>query len=112
MKTLTRKTYPAVNPTVRLDVAPIAPCELLPAGLPGQVAIDGTTYAIAYHGELPEEGDVEIHGYQLAKEDGTTYDLPADCSHCECRDFLSRVRPTGCKHMACVRTLRNAGRIL
>lgn len=112
MPTITRKVFPPVSPEVRLVVAPIAPCELLADGSAGSVTIGGKPYTISYHGELPESGDVEIHGYRLEKEDGTTYDIPSDLSSCECLDHLSRTRKGGCRHIVCVRTLRNAGQII
>src|SRR5262245_15397074 len=43
-------------------------------------------------------------GWQLRKADGTTYDLPADLSGCDCPDHTYHPeRPGGCKHIQALR---------
>lgn len=93
----------------RLLAAPIAPCELLPAGRAGALWIDGAEYALSYHGALPERGGARIDGYRLAKADGTTYDLPAGLGGCEC---LGHLRWGHCKHHRALSGLKADGEIV
>ena len=59
----------------------------------GSLDINGEPYGII---ALVERGT--LLGYQLVKADGTTYELPADLSECNCADSVYRERPGGCKH--------------
>jgi hypothetical protein len=73
----------------------------------GEVSIDGKAYfcrctATAY----------QLFGFDQKKGEPTHYDLPLDCSSCDCPDQTYRAdRPGGCKHMAAMRALKAAGKL-
>jgi SWIM zinc finger len=102
---------------VRLDEAtvirkPICCCEILPAGLPGLVSINGKEYSWALNATLPEVGEPIVHGHRLTcLETGKVYDIDATLTSCDCPDFVFR-RGTNdhkfCKHLLSVRKWRNA----
>lgn len=86
----------------------IAPCEILPYGLPGIIVINGTMYTSQVLGYLPEVGEPVINGYRLIKEDGTVHDICMSYGalECSCGDFIWRRQardPKGCKHCQAVR---------
>jgi hypothetical protein len=93
----------------------IAPCEMIPAGLPGLVSINGKTYTLAYNATLPEVGEPVVHGYRLTSTDEyKTYDVPADLSDCSCPDHVFRrgtVEHPCCKHQISLRRFREAGKL-
>jgi hypothetical protein len=105
----------AVKPAVcesKLHRKPLAPCEILPAGLPGLLEINGTVYAVDILGYLPAEGEPVVDGFRLTKDDGTAHDvcLVAGRSECTCGDWIwrraSQADPEllDCKHcIACRR---------
>ncbi len=106
-----RTTKPAFCQS-SLCCSPIAPCELLPRGLPGCLVINGVEYAVSLLGYLPPapRGFV-VQGYRLVKGDGETYDvsLVAGRMECDCADWTfcrSRVLSAGplahCKHITAV----------
>src|SRR5262245_34161141 len=76
---------------------------MFPEGLPGVLTIGTGLYRVETIAELPEAGEPVVYGYRLTKADGTTYDLPADASTCECLGFLRWNKP--CKHIKAVREL-------
>jgi hypothetical protein len=87
---------------------PIAPCELLPHGLPGVLEINGTHYVVEVLGYLPEHGEPVLDGYRLVKPDGTCHDLCMvhGALECSCGDYVWRRQardPKGCKHCQAVR---------
>ena len=105
---------------VRLEEATVlsravCPCEMLPAGLPGMVSINGKTYLLAYNATLPEAGEPVVHGYRLTStEDYKVYDLPADLADCSCPDwFFRRNRPDHphCKHQISLSRFREQGKL-
>lgn len=71
---------------------PIAPCEILPSGLPGKLAINGTVYTAEILGFLPAVGEPVIDGYRLTKDNGEAHDicLVAGRLECSCGDWLWR----------------------
>ena len=87
----TRFVKPAVCES-RVLRHPLAPCEILPAGLPGQLEINGTLYEVEILGYLPEEGEPIVDGFRLTKADGTAHDicLVAGRMECTCGDWLWR----------------------
>ena len=94
MKSLTNATR-TVKPSVcesRLLRQPLAPCEILPAGLPGQLEINGTLYIAEVLGYLPEVGEPVVDGYRLTKDSGESHDvcLVAGRLECTCGDWLWR----------------------
>lgn len=100
------KIHPPVTGSVRLLVAPIANCTLIPGGRPGQVRINGVNYALAYHTHLEDDHLNVVTGYRLVKPDGTSYDVAADFTTCECKDFLTRTRADRCcKHLKALKKL-------
>jgi hypothetical protein len=90
---------------------PVAPCELLPAGLPGVLVINGNPYIVEVLGYLPEHGEPVIDGYRLTKPNGEAHDLclVAGRLECSCGDWIFRrscqVEPglADCKHCVAVR---------
>jgi hypothetical protein len=87
---------------------PVAPCELLPQGFPGVLLVNARPYLCSCVGELPEQGEPVVRGYQLVKDDGTVYhiDLHARWGgwDCDCPDSTFRPdRPGSCKHVAALR---------
>jgi hypothetical protein len=93
----------------------IAPCEMLPNGLPGIVSINGRTYTLAYNATLPEVGEPVVHGYRLTcTESYKVYDLPADAGECSCPDWIFRRGTPAfplCKHAMSVRLWKEAGKL-
>jgi hypothetical protein len=103
-----RKVYPpAALSSCTCTVRPAAPCDLCPAGLPGQVHVNGTAYALAYNATLPSTGQVIIHGYVLLKGDGKRYDVGPE--GCDCPDAVFRSR--ACKHLLAIFHLIADGQI-
>lgn len=91
---------------------PIAPCEILPAGLAGVVSINATHYAVEIIGYLPEVGEPVVDGYRLSKPDGTAHDvcLVHGRMECTCGNWIFRRAALAdpdcqdCKHIiACKR---------
>lgn len=90
---------------------PIAPCEILPSGLPGVLDINGTSYQIEILGYLPEIGEPVIDGYRLTKDNGEAHDLclVAGRLECSCGDWIWRRSfqvdrvLADCKHCAAIR---------
>ena len=110
------KRRPCVKPgTVKLLRRPVAPCDLVPAGVPGEVLINGTSYALRYNATLPETGEPEVYGYSLEKADGTGYDLPFTLDDCTCPDHIYRRDPADqcgmCKHARAMKALRAAEKL-
>jgi SWIM zinc finger len=93
----------------------ICVCEMIPAGVPGLVSINGATYTLALNATLPEVGEPIIHGYRLTSmESYKSYDLPADLSTCDCPDWYFRrntVEHPCCKHQLAVRQFREQGKL-
>jgi hypothetical protein len=93
----------------------IAPCEMIPAGLPGLVSINGKTYLLAYNATLPEVGAPVVHGYRLTcTETYKVYDIPADLADCSCPDWFFRrntVQHPCCKHQLSVRLFKEQGKL-
>jgi hypothetical protein len=112
MPTTTRTRKPREDAFTLLR-RPISPCEMVPAGIPGAVEINGDVYTLGYNATCPEQGDVVIHGYRLTKGGGTVYDLPEDLSECECLGHLrwSQERGIRCKHRRCLEELKANGEI-
>jgi hypothetical protein len=105
---------------VRLEEAtllskPICCCEMIPAGVPGLVSINGATYTLALNATLPDVGEPIVHGYRLTStESYKTYDLPHDLSTCDCPDWFFRrntVAHPHCKHQLSLRQFREAGKL-
>lgn len=118
MPATTRPTCRRRDLPVRLEEATVlsravAPCEMLPAGIPGIVSINGKTYTLAYNATLPEVGAPVVHGYRLTSTvDYKVYDVPADLSTCDCADWFFRrnaVEFPCCKHQLSVRLWKEAG---
>ena len=118
--TATRTTTRRRILPVRLEEATvlsraIAPCEMLPNGVPGIVSINGKTYTLAYNATLPETGEPIVHGYRLTStEDYKVYDIPADLADCSCPDFVFRrgtITEPVCKHIRSVRLWKEAGKL-
>jgi hypothetical protein len=93
---------------------PIAPCEILPRGLAGELSINGTVYAVEVLGYLPEVGEPVIDGYRLTKASGEAHDicLVYGRLECTCGDWIFRRSAQAertlqdCKHcIACRRHL-------
>ena len=109
-----------VNPVCLTEAAvlskPISPCEMLPAGLPGLVRINGKVYALAYNVTLPETGSPVVHGYRLTCcETYKAYDVPADVSTCDCPDWTFRrntVEHPRCKHQLSILSWKEAGKLV
>ena len=89
---------------------PIAPCEILPAGLSGSLVINGTVYVAEILGYLPDVGEPVIDGYRLTKDHGEAHDICLVAGRLErtCGDWLWRRSSqtdralADCKHcMAC-----------
>jgi hypothetical protein len=110
----TGRTFRAVKPAVCVSEVlrePLTPCEILPAGLPGVLVINGTTYSVEVLGYLPEVGEPVIDGYRLTKPDGTAHDicLVAGRLECSCGDWIFRRSVqvdrslADCKHCLAVR---------
>ena len=60
----------------------VCPCEMLPAGLPGLVSINGKCYTLEYNATLPEVGEPVIHGYRITcTQSYKQYDIPADLAY-------------------------------
>ena len=72
--------------------SPIAPCELLPRGIPGSIEINGTEYAAVILGYLPEVGEPVVDGYRLTKYNGESHDLCLVNGRleCTCGDWIYR----------------------
>jgi hypothetical protein len=111
---------PRVVKPVRLDEAtvirkPVCCCEMLPAGLPGLVSINGKEYAWALNATLPEVGEPIVHGHRLTcLESGKFYDLPADLTTCDCPDWFFRrntIAHPHCKHQLSLRRFREDGKL-
>lgn len=96
----------------------VYPCDLLPAGQPGQVRINGAVYHVLAICDpaRSEPGNPCVLGYRLVNPAGQSYDLHEDCGElcCECWDFLASKQGTGtpCKHGQAVRKLQSEGAIL
>lgn len=86
-----RFVKPAVCDSV-VTCMPIAPCEMLPHGMPGSLTINGTEYAVSILGSLPDVGEPVIDGYRLVKYTGEAHDvcLVAGRLECTCGDWLYR----------------------
>jgi hypothetical protein len=99
MATLTRKPAPAtraVHGGCRWVVQPTDthPGCLVVTSAVARGRVARTAYLLY---EVRDAG--RLIGYRLRKEDGTTYDLPADLSSCDCPDGTYHPeRPGGCKH--------------
>jgi len=89
-KTRTRKPLEPATGSVRV---------LRPVGTvnedAGEVSINGQAYYLACH-----KTGYRLHGYDPKRQQATCYDLPLDCSGCNCPDAAYRSsRPGGgCKH--------------
>jgi hypothetical protein len=70
---------------------------------PGVLEIKATRQdgkvVVEVYGVVENRDGAILAGYRLRKLDGTVYDLPADCSACDCPDATQNEgRPGGCKH--------------
>jgi len=95
MMTSLPSKWRAVKPAMcesRLHHAPLAPCEILPDGLPGLLEINGSFYEVSILGYLPAEGEPVVNGFRLTKDDGTAHDvcLVAGRLECTCGDWIWR----------------------
>jgi hypothetical protein len=114
---MTSKTHSwtAVKPAVSASVLhkpPYSPCELLPAGLPGLLEINGTLYVVTIIGYLPAEGEPIVDGFRLTKDNGEAHDicLVSGRLECSCGDWIFRRSAQvgrelmDCKHcLACMK---------
>src|SRR5262245_18883898 len=101
---LTSRARVAPKPIVcTIAFPPVCPCEIAPAGKPGILLLGENVYSVTINATLPETGEPVVYGYRLAKDDGESYDLPADASTCECKCHL---RWGHCKHQDAVRELK------
>lgn len=75
-------------------------------GAPGEILINGKAYLLGRHSH-----GFRLGGYNAAKDEGTCYDIPLDCSSCDCPDATYRQREGGCKHQRAIRALLNAGKL-
>ena len=114
--TLTRRrVFPARLEQAEVLSRAVCPCEMLPAGVPGLVRINGVTYTLAYNATLPESGAPVVHGYKLTNtETYKSYDLDAKLDGCDCPDYVFR-RGTAlhpcCKHLLSIREWREGGKV-
>src|SRR5579871_1591582 len=71
---------------------PIAPCEIVPGGIPGRLVINGTVYVAEILGFLPDVGEPVIDGFRLTKDNGEAHDicLVHGRMECTCGDWLFR----------------------
>jgi hypothetical protein len=101
---------PFIDPMIR---RPCAPCDLVPAGIPGLVTINATPYEIEILGELPRVGNLEIDGYRLTKGNGEAHDLCYVDGRWECtcgdwifrRSVMAEPHRADCKHIHAIRQL-------
>lgn len=108
------KTRKPTQFSCSLARAPICPCDALPRGVPGRIAINGEQYRLEVLGYADDLG-AEIDGFRLThlQDDGRTYDIDVSSGVpvCECWDFLRRghTRTWGCKHTRSILELRQTG---
>jgi hypothetical protein len=83
----------------------IYPCEMIPAGVPVRVMINGTPYLLSAHGNQPEAG------YRLVKQggDGAVYDLDSSEGYpiCDCPDC--EINQRACKHCLAIAQFSQQG---
>ena len=125
MSTLTQ-TAPVVNPVRRPKVYPPArcdvlllrplvyPCEMLPQGIPALLSLNDEDYHLTAYATWAGVNLV-VDGYRFQKVAEPASE-PRDVSctryglECDCPDRIFRKRIGGeCKHMRCVRILRERG---
>ncbi len=97
----------------RLLEQPIAPCEILPNGVPGRLEINLTLYRVEILGYLPGQGEPIVDGYRLTKDNGEAHDLCLIAGRLECtcgdwiwrRSFQTDRHLADCKHCRAVKQL-------
>jgi hypothetical protein len=114
MKESNKRRWSAVKPAVcesKLQLNPICPCEILPAGAPGLLEINGQLYSVHILGFLPKVGEPRLEGFRLTKGDGTSHDLCLIDGRieCTCGDWIWRRAAQceralmDCKHIKAVK---------
>jgi hypothetical protein len=103
-----RNPLPAVSGSVRV-LQPIGTVGG-PENRTGEIEINGKPCLV----RVTDTG-YQLFGFDAKRQQTTHYDLPLDCSSCDCPDFISRhdLRADHCcKHMKALSALLKAGKLL
>jgi hypothetical protein len=97
------KTYPAIEvEAIWTEHPDTVPARLL-GGVRCGLALGRPGELVLYHITADLDGERVVSWRLVNHDNGKRYDLPADCSGCDCGDATYRPREGGCKHAKGVR---------
>lgn len=111
-----QKTYPEVHGRVSMPLPPVCPNHLFPRGFSGELKITGENgnekkyLIVCLSAKVAATGGHVLTGWRLIQDgEADNYDIPVTLDDCCCKDYLTRQRPGGCRHLRAVRKLVEKG---